>query len=370
MKKKVLLFFIVSFTIVFLVMNDYCLYNTPIGKITSTKDNLTETKTGYDGNHEYKEKYYNQEISATIMNGEYKGQTIFLTNNYTFSGAYDTKYSKGDRVFIESITEENGTLTGKLTGAKRDYIVAFILTFLFGLFLLVGGKSGIMTILSLGINLITFYIVLVLYKNGTNILLASIPMSIIFTCLLLFFMYGRGEKTWLSLIATLISVGITALIAFGTMELAVPMDWDFMDYLNQPYDQADAGYIFMAELLIGCLGAVTDVVVTIVITVDQIVTANPQASKKSLFQSCRNVGDDIVGTMINVMFLTNIAASIPFFILSMRNGISMLTIIKYNVSFELVRFLCGSIGVVLAIPISALVATYFYKRQVKINVNN
>ena len=95
------------------------------------------------------------------------------------------------------IRDRNGTLTGKLTGAKRDYIVAFILTFLFGLFLLVGGKSGIMTILSLGINLITFYIVLVLYKNGTNILLASIPIDV----------YKRQPHTSLKTILSLKKTG-------------------------------------------------------------------------------------------------------------------------------------------------------------------
>ncbi len=49
----------------------------------------------------------------------------------------------------------------------------------------------------------------------------------------------------------------------------------------------------------------------------------------------------------------------------MRNGIAVLTILKYHVFCELARFLVGSIGVVLFIPISGFLAAYYYKQQRK-----
>ena len=64
----------------------------------------------------------------------------------------------------------------------------------------------------------------------------------------------------------LITLAISALvIRFGDK-----IDYDFMDYLLMPYSQRDATFIFMSEILVGCLGAVMDVVVTVVMTVDQI----------------------------------------------------------------------------------------------------
>ena len=47
----------------------------------------------------------------------------------------------------------------------------------------------------------------------------------------------------------------------------------------------------------------------------------------------------------------------------MRNGVAFKTILRYDVFFELARFLTGSIGVVLAIPVSAVVAIWFYRRR-------
>jgi uncharacterized membrane protein len=106
-----------------------------------------------------------------------------------------------------------------------------------------------------------------------------------------------------------------------------------------------------------------DVVVTMVMTVSEIVQTGEHVTRKSLIRSCRSVGDDLVGTMINLMFLTNIASCIPAFILYMRNGIHFSSILHYNVFFELARFLTGSIGTVLAIPVAAFIAIGWYERR-------
>ena len=51
--------------------------------------------------------------------------------------------------------------------------------------------------------------------------------------------------------------------------------------------------------------------------------------------------------------------------LCMRNGFSFLTVLRYNSFFEIARFLTGSIGIVLAIPVAAFVAVTWYTRGPK-----
>jgi uncharacterized membrane protein len=176
-------------------------------------------------------------------------------------------------------------------------------------------------------------------------------------------MYGRGEKTYLAFVSTLISIALTSLIAFAAMRFGGRIDYDFMSYLDQPYEQSDADLIFLSELIVGCLGSVMDVVVTMVATVSEIARTGSSLSTKSMTESCRAVGDDLVGTMISLMFFTNTAANIPSFILYMRNGISIPTILHYNVFFELARFLSGSIGVVLSIFVASAVSVMYYRRK-------
>ena len=52
-------------------------------------------------------------------------------------------------------------------------------------------------------------------------------------------------------------------------------------------------------------------------------------------------------------------------ILKIINGYSLVRMIQFDISFEIVRFLIGSIGIVAAVPISALVAVLFFRKGMK-----
>lgn len=382
--KKAIILGILSIVCLIFVSNDYFLYQTPIAIITDASSKISDTKKGFDGNHEYKEKYYEQTLEGTIKNGKLKGQKVQISNTYAASEVYDQKYSKGDKVFLEQVEKisqkgsqkdsltnsdsaaKPATYTAVITESKRDFYIAFALIIMLGFFIFIGGREGALTLVSLAANLVCFYFVLILYFKGVNILAMCIPMSIVFTAMLLGFMYGKNKKTYLSFAATIISVLITTLIAAVVMLFSNRIDYDFMDYLIQPYDQHDANMIFLSEILICSMGAIMDVVVTMIATIDEITLNKKEIiTGKEIWQICRSVGDEIVGTMISIMFFTNMASGIPFFILSMRNGIAIPTIIRYNSFFELARFLTGSIGIVTALPVSALTAYLYYKRRAK-----
>ena len=361
--RKFLVLLLVTVAVFLLVKNDYALYENTIGTIHGVETIEVDSKKGFDGKREYVETYYQQTLTVEIRNGVHKGAIMKATHTCTSSGVYDTKYKKGDDVFVEKIVAgEDGSFACNVTETKRDYVVATVAALLFTLFLLVAGKEGGLTIVSLVLNVVAFYVVLRLYLEGYNILFMTIPMVVFFTAMLLIFMHGNSRRTWVSLIAVLATAALTTAVASMVLRHST-VDYMFMEYLIQPFDPVDAGYIFLAEILIGALGAIMDVVVTIVMTVDQIMLHNPDTSRKSLWKSCRAVGDDVVGTMLGIMFFANVAASIPFMMLCMRNGFSFLTILRYHTFFEIARFLTGSIGIVLSIPIATLVAVTWYQKR-------
>lgn len=362
--RAVIVLAIAVLTITF-VKFDYFLYDDTIATIKTVETTKTGSKSGYEGR--YEEDYYTQELVGTIRNGILKGKEVHLVNKCTGSGVYDITYHEGDDVFIEKIKggTDDSVVTATVTSPKRDFYVATALVAMLAFFILIGGSKGMLTIFSLMLNLGCFYLVMLLYFKGYNILLMSIPMVVVFAGLLLLFMYGRNIKTLLAFGATVLTTAITIVIAYISLKFSGNIDYDFLEYLIQPYDPLDAQNIFLAEILVGCLGAVMDVVVTMIVTIEEICLANPDIGKRSVLKSCRNVGDEIVGTMIAIMFFTNLASDIPFFILSMRNGIAMRTVLRYNYFFEIGRFLTGSIAVVLAIPIASFIGIMFYKRRTK-----
>ena len=72
-----------------------------------------------------------------------------------------------------------------------------------------------------------------------------------------------------------------------------------------------------------------------------------------------------MGTMINVLMFSYIGGSLAIVILKIINGYSLVRMIQFDISFEIVRFLIGSIGIVAAVPISALVAVLFFRKGMK-----
>ena len=79
----------------------------------------------------------------------------------------------------------------------------------------------------------------------------------------------------------------------------------------------------------------------------------------------KEIGKDIMSTMSNVLFFTYLCAGLPIFVLALRNGFTIFNYITTNFSLELSRFLVGSIGIVLTIPISAFISIKLMKRGAK-----
>ena len=112
-----------------LVDHDAALYrDMTVVKITDISTEHTETQSGVLAD---KENYYVQTITATILNGEYKGKTATFSNQYTDSNVRDETYVTGDQLLVD--LSHDGT-TGKILEQKRDTLVyLFVAVLLIGL---------------------------------------------------------------------------------------------------------------------------------------------------------------------------------------------------------------------------------------------
>lgn len=345
----VLLF--VGMLLSFLTLHDETFYKTKIVKINDVSEKI-------EREYKNKEKRIKQTIKGEIVNGSHKGKSIELSHKYYSSQVYDDVYSKGDRVFIEK-NNEGYSISGK----KRDHHAVLMIFILLAMLVMVAGTKGITTFLSLIINLIVLFGAIQLYVRGINLVLVISISVILFALMLLGFNTGFSKKTYSAAISTVVSLLIATLISYLVMKLAPEPNYEFFEYLPQPYDVYDAKLIFIASIIITGLGAVMDIAVTMTSLVSEILRKNSEVSVRELKKSCAKVGDDVLGTMINVVFFSNVAAAIPFLILSLKNGIDVDKVLKYNVFFDIVRFFTGSIATVLAIPASAMVAVKIFRKR-------
>ncbi|MEG0919118.1 MAG: YibE/F family protein [Anaerovoracaceae bacterium] len=325
------------------VYNDCGIYNRPIMKVNSV-----ETVGSL------------QTITGVMKNGDNKGSQVTVTNKFEKSLVYDNKYHKGNLLFL---SEDTSSKDVQISGQKRDHLVALIFLILFGALFLVGGIQGTYTILGLVINVSIFFFLLTFYGKGTNILLISVALSTIFTLLVLVLINGFNRKTLVAAAATLSSVVVIGLISGAVIFLGPDIDYDFVEFMPEPFTQKNAHLMFLSEIIIGSLGIIMDIAVTITATAFELIRQDPRISNRQLMSSARTVSDDITGTMINVVFFTNIAAIIPIFILCLRNDFHFMTVINNNIGFEIVRFLTGATSIVLTIPITLLAVMVFHKND-------
>ena len=340
--------------------NNYFLYKEDVVKITAVKNEEVYEKEGLNGEVE---KYYNQEITAIIKSGEYKGKSITLNNTCSYSGVKDEGYKKGNYLFV-SLSGSEDKLSANILSVKRDmYVMVLICVFILGI-VIFAGKKGVLSIISIIMIIIIFTYALNEYVNGKDILKLCNLMIILFTMISLILASGINKQTVCAIISTLISVALIFIIYKITKENFEQPEYMMMEYITNP-EHLD--HIFMAGVLIGGLGAIMDVAISISVAVNELINKDKNISVKNLISSVKEIGYDIMGTMINVLFFTYMCGTIPMLILKIKNGYKFLSIIKFQIPFEIIRFLVGAIGIVVTIPISGFIAITILKKRRQVN---
>lgn len=227
------------------------------------------------------------------------------------------------------------------------------------LILLVGGVKGFRSLASLAINILIFFVTLELILLGKHILLIAVTASILFIFVSISLITGISKKTLSAVIGTVAGTIFSMLVAALVIGLCHSngIHYEEMEYIHPPEK------IFYTEILIGTLGAIIDIAISISSSINEIYDMNPDADKKSLINSGLEIGKDIMGTMANTLVFAYISGGIPMILLLLKNGFSIDYIINVNLSLEVIRAITGSIGVVLSIPITIYISVFILKNQ-------
>ena len=346
-RMDIILILIMSIISIIFIYNDDFLYKDEIMKITSIKINNTIIKKNYIG---FKEKHMEESITGIITNGRNKGKKIVIDYEETYSSVVTDKYRVNDKVFIKN---------NNIEGLKRDVYISILVLIFINLIYIVGKYKGILSIVSVIFNFIIFYLGLNLYFKGINILFICIVESVIFSCLSLFISNGFEKMS----ISAVLSVVVTILfIMIMTFIISKVTNYRGINFNELKFLTVPPEDILLPELLIGSIGAVMDVAITISSSINELINKNSRISIKNLNKSSKEIGKDIMSTMCNVLFFTYLGAGLPIYVLAIRNGYSVSNFIKGNFSLELTRFLVGGIGIIMSIPITTYISVNIFKK--------
>ena len=122
--------------------------------------------------------------------------------------------------------------------------------------------------------------------------------------------------------------------------------------------------LLSACIIICALGAVMDVAMSISSSLEEVHAANPKMQKKDLFKSGMNIGRDMVGTMTNTLILAFLGSEFTLVIFLYARDLSFYHLFSTAfVTLETISGISSSIGMVLAIPLTAFISSSLIARE-------
>lgn len=303
-----------------------------------------------------------QHIKVKLLSGDFKGNTYTLRNTIDQINPYKLILKKGENILLYQY-EDDGKLTGlKIFERSKENSLYFLIGIFILSMILIGGLKGFKAFITLFLTVVVVicFLVPLLLKGYSPIPITIISVAII-TVLTLFIVSGINRKTWAGIIGTVLGTLIAGVLAMGVSNYTGLIGMGSEDMQALVYGSnghfLDYRGILFSGVIIGALGAVMDVAISIASSMWEIEEINPDITNKQLIKSGMNIGKDIMGAMSNTLILAYVGSSLSLIMVFASFKLSFSEIINLDiVATEIIRSIAGSIGLILSIPATVLVS--------------
>jgi len=243
--------------------------------------------------------------------------------------------------------------------ARSDEVPMIAQALAYSLFLAIPSAALLALGISAGVLLAFVLPALVAGESG---LLVGLVGSSAIMFVILYLVHGPNMRTTAALIGTLCGILIMAAISLVSV---------FATRLSGIGDEAsgtlsamttgiDFRGLLTCSIIIAGLGVLNDVTITQSSAVWELRAAAPSLPRREIYRSAMRIGRDHIASTVYTVFFAYVGAALSVLILLYlydRPVLSLLT--REDIAVEIVRTFCGSIGLVLAVPITTWVATLF-----------
>lgn len=304
-----------------------------------------------------------QELRIQILEGERANEVVRLENDLMV-------LNPGDTIFVNRLQSIDGTEYYLFKDIERRPPMVWLVLILVVLIVGLARWQGVRAILSLGLSIAAILFILIpALLAGYSPIFTSLAVSALILSVILFLTHGFKPHVVITFFGTFAAVAVTCLIAYVWMEWMrlTGFESDASVYLNfATGGTLDLSALLLGSIIIGLLGVLDDVCITQASVVQELRGANHTLGFRELYLRAIRVGRDHVGSLVNTLALAYVGASLPLILLYASSQSSILTSINQEViAAEILRIVVGSIGLILAVPITtALAAWYFKDKQV------
>lgn len=307
-------------------------------------------------------------FEAELLGGAHEGEIVTAVQNTDPDfPAQIRDVQAGDRVILQSIqnlTPEDRIWS--LTEYVRTDDLLILGSVFFALLILFGRGKGFRTIVSLGLTCLAVFLVFIpAVLAGFNIYVWSVLICVFITASTLLVVYGACSKTVTSALGCIGGVLVSGLLTFimdRVMQLTGMTDEESMYLLLlYPEHPIDLRAVIFSAIIIGAVGAIMDVSISISSALQEIRDTATEPSFRLLVRSGFNIGRDMMGTMANTLVLAYIGSALSMVLLLSASADSILQLLNREmIVVEILQALVGSIGILFTIPLTTLVCALLY----------
>ncbi len=226
--------------------------------------------------------------------------------------------------------------------------------------LLVARWRGLLALVGLGVAFAVFLgFTFPALLAGEDAMAVALVTSSAVMLVVLYLAHGLTARTSVALLGTLAGLGLTAGIgAWATRASSITgASSETAQMLPAMAPAVDLQGIALCGLVLAGMGVLNDVTITQASAVWELRALAPHAPRRALFARAMRIGRDHIASTVYTIAFAYVGAALPLLMtVWLLDQPPMASLTSGEIAEEVVRTLVGSIGLVLAIPITTAIA--------------
>ena len=319
-------------------------------------------RTGEDGlEHPY------QKLRLRLVSGDRAGEEMTVEQGLLITTTVEGLFQAGDEVYLEQTHAPEGERF-----LVADYVRTRPLLLIGGLFVglvvLVSGGKGVRSLVGTCLSiLVIFAFIVPQIVAGHDPLLISLVGAVFLITTSTYLTFGWNLKAHAAVMGMMVSLAGTGVLASVFLDLTrlSGLSSEESTYLLMELgSEANLKGILLGGIIIGALGVLDDICVGQASSVFELASANRDLSGFELFRRGLNIGRDHISAAVNTLVLAYAGAAMPLFLVfTLYQEPLLRRLSREPVTEEIVRSLVGSIGLVIAVPATNLIASLLAQWQ-------
>jgi len=291
-----------------------------------------------------------------------------------YGGNFDLRESqkakKNDTLILLKQKTPDGKSQYFIADKYRLGNIVFIFFLFFLVVILIGGLKGFSSMIGMLISLlIVLKFIVPQILAGRNPLFISIIGSLIILVSTIYLAHGINKKTHLAVISTSICLILTGILSIIFVQMALLTGLGSEEAYSLtlgPTANINFKGLLLGGIIIGALGVLDDITIGQTSAVFELNQVNPKISFEELLKRGLNIGREHIAATVNTLVLAYVGASLSLFLIFFisAHGQPFWMILNSEViAEEIIRTLAGSIGLVLAVPLTTFLAAWYLKKK-------